>query len=836
MLADVETLIYDRMHQVGQDKSLFLRFDAKSTGLVTDQQFRASIASLGIALTDGEMEALIAKYDSEDAGTINYHDFWKFLQAAAEAPRSTQQSAYSTALLSRSPATGRDFASLLSEIPVSLEDRIARGLRAMRETMYQKSSNFHGFFITLQNTNKLVSVDDVIPALPKLGFPANLATEEEIKEVALRNSIKSPGFFTYAEFLAFFTGHDASAAAVAPTETNALDSPALMNCLVKINNINLRKFFKDLDDDSDGLISTDQLAQGLVETGGLHAAMTKEPSFHAYLDTFTKRKAGFFGYAEFIKFVNTRVHGNQGQISGQPLSGSHTLVRIPDEYTPSLMLELLVKTLRTTQVSVESMFLQFDSNLDGQLDEAEFFQGVSALGFVLTQPQSKLFFDAIDSNHNGYVDIAEFAALIVNPNRNPKLSTRVRHAPGGASSVPMGSFSNTEVEQQRPATARNTGRPNTFDLAATQTPLSAEEEHTVRSSEVHRTIVHTNQGASKIDLSFPEPQIDPVTGTPISSPSPSPRPASARPPPGGRSTVDFANDHGASTPRPTTGPHKSKQSDNAMLAFDPNHPVANIRSRPTPLGAASSIELSDDQKAPMTPLRSMVKPMHSPGGESTVSFNQADSEILRSSKRVLSSPGGNSNFKLGFEDAALSPEPVTPQYRAQDELNIDLSFDPNSTETDMARRMRRAGGTPNVSKINLAHSSSRNEADLTEEHGMSHRTRKHIEVPVTVSLGNELGSQVLASYREAPVEIDQALIQHLSSAIYAHSQRLRHTFQEWNKSSQNATLAKENFVAGARALKVDLSDEQATALYARFDGDGDDAITYSEFVRMLATK
>jgi hypothetical protein len=180
---------------------------------------------------------------------------------------------------------------------------------------------------------------------------------------------------------------------------------------------------------------------------------------------------------------------------------------------------------------------------------------------------------------------------------------------------------------------------------------------------------------------------------------------------------------------------------------------------------------------------------------------------------------------------------------------------------------------------NFAHSSSRVDSDLAEPNGLSHRTRKHVDgAPIAaIALGSDHGSQLIASYKEAPSEVDQALIQSLSTAIYAHSQRLRHTFQEWLKSSSNATLPKANFVvsrvytihacisplrslvprvslltppsiscrscrlfsclqSGARALKVDLSDAQADALFARFDVDGDGEITYSEFVRMLASK
>ncbi len=66
------------------------------------------------------------------------------------------------------------------------------------------------------------------------------------------------------------------------------------------------------------------------------------------------------------------------------------------------------------------------------------------------------------------------------------------------------------------------------------------------------------------------------------------------------------------------------------------------------------------------------------------------------------------------------------------------------------------------------------------------------------------------------------------------SQRLRHTFQEFNRSSSSSTLSKDNLKAGASSLAVELTDAQVDALFRKFDTDADGQISYSEFVRMLA--
>jgi hypothetical protein len=123
-----------------------------------------------MTLTDEELTALTHKFASATIeGGLNYNDLWKYLQAQAETPRSTAQSAYNPALLNRPSTSGKNFASLLAGLqPDSVEARLARGLKTMRETMYHKSSNFHALFLALQNNlTKLVAINDLIPHLTK---------------------------------------------------------------------------------------------------------------------------------------------------------------------------------------------------------------------------------------------------------------------------------------------------------------------------------------------------------------------------------------------------------------------------------------------------------------------------------------------------------------------------------------------------------------------------------------------------------------------------------------------------------------------------------------------
>jgi hypothetical protein len=78
--------------------------------------------------------------------------------------------------------------------------------------------------------------------------------------------------------------------------------------------------------------------------------------------------------------VNTRLQGNTGPING--LMNASAAVKIPEDATPSQMLEVVINTLRQGSLSVESIFSQFDADVDGTLDQPEFYM-VS----IMTQSQ-----------------------------------------------------------------------------------------------------------------------------------------------------------------------------------------------------------------------------------------------------------------------------------------------------------------------------------------------------------------------------------------------------------------------------------------------------------------
>jgi len=116
---------------------------------------------------------------------------------------------------------------------------------------------------------------------------------------------------------------------------------------------------------------------------------------------------------------------------------------------------------------------------------------------------------------------------------------------------------------------------------------------------------------------------------------------------------------------------------------------------------------------------------------------------------VLASPGGNATFSFNDEAPPPSPSPVAPNFRPQDS-RLDLAFDPSASPpsgSESARRQRGGGVTPNSSKLTLAHSSSREDADLDgANHMTNHRTRLHVQgATSSVALGSDQGAALLES-------------------------------------------------------------------------------------------
>lgn len=554
------------------------------------------------------------------------------------------------------------------------------------------------------------------------------------------------------------------------------DQPAVVQVLVKMNNMNLRKVFKDMDSDNDGLVSTEELAGGLI-SHGLTPVVANSLQFKEYVESYCKRKKGHFGYAEFVRFVNNRLSGQNTKITGEPLSGTQQTHQVD----PTLSLRDLVTLINnnTRNMSVSSVLKTYDGDDDGLLSEGEFAQGMEALGFVMAQQQLAGLFAAFDHDHNGLLDLFEVGRSIANPNRNAKLGVvNYRHAPGGESSVALGGGQDDGgANIEGPArTTKPVGGTASVDFSEEHLPTPANAP--VRNTNTY----HSSHTFS--DETLPGDQTG-RSGV-----------ATREQGPTHRSTIDFAGDHGAeSHDHPSVRTAQSKTT--LELAHDGNASAssntagrANILASPS---NKSTISFADNKRVKGGEARKISTPA---GGRSVVSFSQDDRDIVRPTTRVLATPGGDDNVDLTMDYAAASDLSSGPMAAVGGTSQVKLSFDKEAGET---------GPRPVI-------------ANISQSPG-----------------GN---STVKLAHEKEPAAVQPLGAGHLraiSDAIY-NKGRLRHTFQEFNLDQSGSTLSKKDLQIGLANLKVQVPDAEMDAIYARFDKDGDGSLTYSEFVRLLATK
>jgi Ca2+-binding EF-hand superfamily protein len=845
-LESIEGFLADKLYQLGNEKQVFQRFDNKHLGQINSQQFRAAVALAGVNLTDQELQLLIQKYGSNTTGFINYNELLSYLSARRSQPKSTSRDSYNSNATNRKLINSAQTAQLLSNLKLSepTEQRIHKGLEAMRDVLHTKKSNPHQLFQSLQNVDKVVVISELIPHFTRLGFPNNLASNEELSAHIQSYAESRPGYLTYTEFLHLFL-QESNEKYKEPSKP--FDSPALLEVLLKINNSNSRSFFKSCDSDNDGIINTTQLIEGMTREG-LPQACRNDRDLKQHIEGFSKNKNGLFSYLDFMKVVNWRPNGQPTRSQGHPIEVKSSVNLSDNSLDLPTIFEALVKHVRSNNLSIESVFHHIDLDNDGRISESELAAGLKSMGIEISSDNLLLLFDTIDSDQSGFIDVAELSRLIINPFRNKALvdGTQARKL---QTSVPLGSMNAEEFSPPRRATVRivqgaHTHSEQAYNLSQQQ-PAPDTEQYLDKSHQKHKNRPGTAQKfTSSVDFSLPDgdrptrsarPHTkDNLEGTPDLSRhnfaviSPENQPTSAvKRGQNNKSSIDFSNDHGF---RPSSFPAAEQPS--TLLHFDPSTPLEPFR--PSTAGPKQSVSQIFVPATILASPRVSAKQTHS-----NVSFNQSDVEVYRPMKSVIQGVGGNSSVSLAhsYDNHDNGQTPRKEQYPGA-KSNVDLSFNPEQNVPQPGRRVR--GEVENApagrSSVDLSHDFSR-KGENNEQQRSLRRQREggHPPSQVAESMQTDTARNLLSSYRnEDPelIELDQNLLNEVGLTVHNNQQRLRHTFQQFNKST-SATLSKENLAAGLKSLNVLVPPRQLDLWFKKFDTDYDDQITYSEFVRLM---
>lgn len=667
------------------------------------------------------------------------------------------------------------------------------GMATMRETLRTRNKSLLYLF-KIMKTDKGMPIQDLAASMLGLGFPHGKVTTDQIVMFATCYSNVNEGHLTYKEFVNLIEGGPKEPVQVTHMSILA-DNPELRRVLVKVNNQNLRKIFKDMDTGNDGMITTQQLAAGLLQQG-LSPAIAQNPGFATYVETFCKRKAGLFGYSDFIRLLNFRPH------TAQPSAGEKTAV--PPDWTPSQIMQLLHKKART--LSVCKLLEQYDPDREGVLRLQSFPSVLSVLGVNVNEKQAAGLFVAFDHAQTGCICTEEFARTIANPNRNRKLDVVVRQSPGGETTIPLGGGQNDggkDVELVTPRTRGPPGGAQHFDF--TQGPAELPQINRASTLTMSTVDLSTTLKEGEV-IEQPRRQLKKTTG--------------------GDSILDFAGDHGASMHRdPASIRHTPGVASTWDFAHDGERSHEENLRKPRPkgqTGGACTFDVSEQQSnTPVQRPRPLTTVKQPSGGHSSVSMNQSDRVVHRPSRRVAASPGGSSTLALGAEGEREVHRPSRRIAASPGgDSTLDLGTEPRTGQ--QLRAPSTGEEEPQAAEVIMADIEAA--ADAVDD--------KPTAAPAA--------SPALVNASPAPVAngdpdaLDRHTLEQIAKAVYGRG-RVRATFKYLKSTSPGQHLPKDAFQAGLGRLKVKLSDAQVHAIFAKFDKNGTGCLTYSEFVRMLAT-
>lgn len=383
---DIEMLIADKLGQKGLlDIKLFSQFDPDQTGKIHPEQFKIAIQPSGIKLKSHEIISLVNKFGGTTRnGQIAYQDFLQYVKI--------KQMFSST---KRSQKVGANQIDIGKPKTKTLQEKVSEGIRKVSLHMDAKSMTLNKLFGMLDTGGGLLSISSLSDELMELGFPKDLATASDITLVARGFSKKTTGMMSYQEFNNFFSGITPSIEVQERIKNFNLRD--LKRVLIKLNNQSNHKVFREMDTDRDGIITTTELAQGLI-TFGLSKTTANNPEFREYAETFTRQRKGFFRLPEFKRFVTCR--------GGNP----HKKVQnINVNWSTAEILSLLNKT---QEVNFSELFRDYDPEHTHTIRQPEFRQCIYSIGYNLSESQVNDIF--LQYGNNGVLDYDNFMRLVRN--------------------------------------------------------------------------------------------------------------------------------------------------------------------------------------------------------------------------------------------------------------------------------------------------------------------------------------------------------------------------------------------------------------------------------------
>ncbi len=454
----IEHVISDRMYQLGKGaEDVFLKYDSDPrTNTITVSDLHKALLDIGIPLTNLELEFIQAKApvilneDEEIPNMVQWHHYMSYLDKLHNTsipPNSKHdaitllmrriddisihESSRTQAATTRSrlrPVTNSSApyaTEFNSTNGISTAQRIDASIRYVREALYARNISLPLLFRRLKNNQDVVSIETLIGELPKLSFPTDKCSNDEIRaycEMIMASSQPGPTLKTpkitdmdeslynrhassksqdlrtglsYTEFDQFFKGKASTHEVENDDEKKKqrrpiTDDPSMIRAVAKLSSMPLREHFGELDINKDRFLTYNAILEDLINLGlsREYATGANKETVIEYIRKFGDTSAKGLTYAEYVEFANSKV----GVLQPPKVMLNIT---IPDDTTPQECVQIIHKATMHG-IDLQTVFEEYAPINTTRISEEDVWHAFQSIGVNISKDVSHNLFSLFD--------------------------------------------------------------------------------------------------------------------------------------------------------------------------------------------------------------------------------------------------------------------------------------------------------------------------------------------------------------------------------------------------------------------------------------------------------
>jgi len=427
-------------------RELFLRWDAQQTGSLSPAEFLRGIASLGLALSADEQRRLLARFDVDGSGTVDYDEFVTVFEFATRAPAmSASHTAHSLASSrpSRAAAAGARAGAL--EVPAELATArlatlVRRKLKTWKRTLTQ-------LFLALERCPGAGAAPSGSISAQQVAHALNAHHELGVSVADVRAVFGGAQYLSVAALGAFLQQRnrraggsgEADAAAVPypqqqqQQERGAFAAPQrghmplppqqhggaplhqyrdadnILRAVADTMNSHGWKFssvFERFDTDGDGVVDEHELGEGLAELGvGVTPAVAAR-----LMRQFDTNGDGVLQKYEFLRMLHVVDKATSAHAEGDGAALAAVQRAISPEMTS--VIAGLSSFIYDGGRKARAVFRRLDATGNKKVGLAEFIDGLQEMGIEVGAEDAEALLARFDDDGDGQISMSGFMRLL----------------------------------------------------------------------------------------------------------------------------------------------------------------------------------------------------------------------------------------------------------------------------------------------------------------------------------------------------------------------------------------------------------------------------------------